>query len=126
MDPIVLRLFSALKYLLLLVICGGFLGIGMQELVGVPWIVEQFEYWGFPIWTMYVIGFIQVAAAILTFYQPTRVLGCLILLVNMLGAVVTHIYAQQYDRLSPPIVLALLIISLIFIEKLQKSAKAKG
>ena len=126
MDPIVLRLLSALKYLLLLVICGGFLGIGMQEFVGVPWIVEQFEYWKFPIWTMYVVGFIQVVAAILTFYQPTRIWGCLILLANMLGAIGTHIYAQQYDRLSPPIVLALLILSLIFIEKVQTSEKGKG
>ncbi len=124
MDPIVLRLLSALKYLLLLVICGGFLGIGMQELVGVPWIIEQFEYWKFPIWTMYVIGFIQVAAAILTFYQPSRIIGCWILLANMLGAIGTHIYAHQSDRLGPPIVLSILILSLILIEKIQTAGKS--
>lgn len=117
MDQTFARILTIVKYLLLLVICGGFLGIGMQELVGVPWIAEQFHFWNYPAWLMYLTGFLQVAGAILTFYQPLRFYGGLILLSTMVGAVATHILAEQYNRLEPPLILSLLIVCLLLIEK---------
>lgn len=121
MDPLVSRFLSVFKYLILLVICGGFLGMGMQELVGVPWIKEQFTYWMYPLWFMYLVGFVQVAGSIATFYKPTRIWGASILLLTMVGAIGTHFYFNQYDWLIPPIVLLALLILLIFIEKMSNA-----
>lgn len=117
MDDILQMVLSAIKNLLILILSAGFLGIGMLKIVDFQAISNYFLNWGFPLWTKYIVGVIEIVIAIGIFYQPTRVKASICSVILMFGALLIHIYFKEIDMLLPPILITLGAISLIFIER---------
>lgn len=85
-----------------------FLWAGGSKLLDAASHVEQFAHWGYPSWFVYVIGLVEVGAAILLVVPATRFYGAALLTCNLLGIVYTHIKAGEFTLLPAPIVLLML------------------
>jgi hypothetical protein len=117
-DDISRGIATTIKFVLLLIICVGFLGIGMVKLVSHPGIIDQFKYWSFPIWTMYLIGFIEVILSVVVFYKPTRERGLIGIIMLMCGAGLVHIIHQQWSYVYVPIILIALCVGILYLDRL--------
>ena len=85
-----------------------FLMAGGTKLMGQEMHVENYIRWGYPNWFMYLTGTIEVLGAVLIVIPATRFYGALLLTATMLGAIFTHIQANEPAMLPVPIVLLLL------------------
>lgn len=86
----------------------GFLMSGGTKLAGQQMHVEGFIRWGYPIWFMYLTGLIEVVAAALLWPQRTRLIGALLLVGTMLGAIATHVVNGEAAAAGAPAVLLLM------------------
>jgi len=116
MDEILKNILISFKNILILVICVGFLGAGMLKMVELPALVAEFNYWGFPVWVMYVIGLIEIVLAIGVFYLPTRIPSLFAFIALMTGALLVHIVYGEYNFLIAPIFLSTLCAIIIYLE----------
>ena len=82
-----------------------FLFTGGTKLAGLPMHVEHFAHWGYPSWFMYVTGFVESVSAVMLLIPKTRFYGAVLIIGTMLGAIVTHIRADEMPRLVIPVVL---------------------
>ena len=85
-----------------------FLMAGGTKLMGQEMHVENYIRWGYPNWFMYVTGTIEVLGTVLIVIPATRFYGALLLVATMVGAIFTHIQANEPEMLPAPIVLLLL------------------
>lgn len=112
---------NGLRSLLILFLSVGFLGIGMLKLVSMPDIIDYFKAWQLPLWSVYVIGAIELVLSVAVFYLPTRKQALIGLIVLMTGATGLHLYNQEYNYLIGPAVIILCSVILYLIEvKLEK------
>ncbi|HEY0604407.1 MAG TPA: DoxX family protein [Herpetosiphonaceae bacterium] len=86
----------------------GFLLFGGGKLAGAQMNVDNFTRWGYPIWFMYLTGLIEVVGAVLLWPQRTRLIGALLLVATMLGAIATHLVNNELAFAAMPVVLLLL------------------
>lgn len=86
----------------------GFLMFGGSKLAGQQMHVENFARWGYPTWFMYLTGLIEVVGAVLLWPQRTRLIGALLLVATMLGAILTHLVNGEAAFITMPVVLLLL------------------
>lgn len=86
----------------------GFLMSGGTKLAGQQMHVESFTRWGFPLWFMYLTGLIEVVGTVLLWPQRTRLIGALLLVGTMLGAIATHLVNGEAAMVVAPVVLLLL------------------
>jgi putative oxidoreductase len=96
----------AVKILLALV----FLAAGAAKLFGVAAMVEGFEHLGLGQWFRYFTGAVEVLAAILIVVPATSILGALLIICTMIGAILAHAVAMPG---SPLPAVGLLILSLV-------------
>lgn len=86
----------------------GFLLFGGGKLAGQQMNIDNFTRWGYPIWFMYLTGLIEVVGAVLLWPQRTRLIGALLLVGTMLGAILTHVINGEAAFAAMPAVLLLL------------------
>lgn len=67
--------------------------------------IANFERWGYPAWSMYLVGLVEVLGAVLLVFARTRFYGALVIAVAMAGAVLTHWQAHEMETAGPAIVL---------------------
>jgi len=91
-----------------LLLAAMFLMAGGMKLMGAQMHVDNFARWGYPSWFLYVTGLVEIVAAALIAYRPTRFFGGAILEVTMVGAVVTHVIAAEMMMTVVPGVLLVL------------------
>lgn len=116
-DVIVKEALHAARLLLILLISGGFLGLGMLKLVRHPGMVGAFQSWNFPDYSIYIVGVIEMTLSILIFYQPTRKNAIIFGVLMMCGAFTVHLIFSQFDQLYGPVAMLSMLISLLVIEK---------
>jgi uncharacterized membrane protein YphA (DoxX/SURF4 family) len=68
----------------------------------------QFVAWGFPSWARFVVGPVELAAAVLVLVPGTRFWGAAAMTALMVGAVPTHLLANEAGYAPFPAVLGLL------------------
>jgi uncharacterized membrane protein len=107
---------NAVRSLIILFLSVGFLGIGMLKLVSLPAIVEHFNIWGFPNWSLYLIGVIELSFALMVFYKPWRRIAAIAIVAFMLGVTGFHIYHTDLSYLIGPSVIILTALILFWIE----------
>ena len=88
-----------------------FFSAGFSKLVGAEQMVETFAAIGFGQWFRYLTGAIEVSGAALLLIPPLAVLGALLLLGVMIGAVLTHLLLIGGNPL--PALALLVILSVI-------------
>ncbi|AOE50908.1 DoxX family protein [Kangiella sediminilitoris] len=98
---------SKVVVLILLVI---FLVSGSAKLMGLNFELEAFTRWGYPIWFMYLVGFIEIAAVVLLLIPKVSSIGSLVMAGVMAGAIATHMMHHEWLMLI--VALAILVLTL--------------
>jgi putative oxidoreductase len=73
---------------------------------------RAFQVWHFPVWFRVLIGVFETAAALLLLTRRTALIGAILIIVVMLGAMATHIYwgrPQQVTSEMLPLLLATIV-----------------
>ncbi len=101
-----------IKTALWIVLGGMFIMAGGAKLMGEHSQVEHFSQWGYPLWFLYVIGFVEVAGGMCLFIPKTQFYGIVVLSITMVGAAVTHLVAHEMSAFPVPVVLLILLVTL--------------
>ncbi len=95
-----------------LLLGGMFIIAGGAKLMGSHSQVEHFAQWGYPLWFLYLTGFIEVGGGICLFIPKAQYFGIVVLSITMVGAAVTHLRANEMSAFPVPIVLLCLLVML--------------
>lgn len=101
--------------LLLTYVVPGYI-FGFQKLIGQKEKALQFKTWGYPLWFMRLLGFIEVLGSSLMLCEPTRIYGIALFPVILAGAIYTHIkFNDPKNEMMTPVYsgLHLLVIFLL-------------
>ena len=98
-----------------------FVLVGVQKLLGVASQIEKLKGWGFPLWTRFPIGIVELALGILLLFPKSRKLTIYLILVWGLFAVITYIQAGQIIQAGLPLLLALIAASILPISGIKTS-----
>jgi uncharacterized membrane protein len=90
---------------------------GLSKLAGVQEAVVDFETWGYPSWSRYLVGVAEVAIAIALLMPENRVRGVFGVFAFTIGAVGTHLVAGQNTAIAPAIILGLLALIVLLLRK---------
>ena len=78
----------------------------------------NFEKWNLGRLIKYSVGIIELLGAIFLFFPKTVLLGCFMLIVIIIAAVVVHFV--HFEDLGLPFLNLMLILALLFVAKLKK------
>ncbi|MBA3613443.1 MAG: DoxX family protein [Nitrospirales bacterium] len=92
-----------------------FIAAGGAKLMGSPSQVEHFAQWGYPLWFVYVTGFIEVGGGVSLFIPKTQRYGIVVLSITMVGAALTHLKAGEIGAVPVPLVLLGLLLVLAWV-----------
>ncbi len=101
-----------------------FLAAGISKLIALDSVVETFQGWGFPTWFRWLIGLVEMLAAVLVLIPATRELGAGLIALVMLGAVGTHVLAREWYMV--PLPLALLVLAVMLVSVLRPRLAPDG
>lgn len=82
---------------------------GIAKLAGLEFEIQAFERWGYPLWFMYLVGFIEVSGAVMLLFKQLRALAAAGLALFMIGPVVTHVLHAEWGMMM--VALALMLFS---------------
>lgn len=96
-------------------------GAGGMKLAGAEDLVEDFERYGYPQWFRALTGAIEVLAAVVLFASffmssSIELLGSVVVVVVMFGALVTHVKVGDdvSDMIPPVVLLALALVVALY------------
>jgi hypothetical protein len=95
-----------------------FLGAGIPKLAGAAPIVQMFDTIDVGQWFRYVTGGIEVGSALLLLAPGTAVIGGILLMCVMAGAILTHVFILHTSPASPAVLLAL-VGALVWLRRRQ-------
>lgn len=102
--------------LLAWILVAAFLGAGSFNIRGSASTKEGFVRWGYPAWWNVVTGGLELLAAALVAFPPTRLAGLLLGGAICLAAVATIVRHREYAHLPPGVALtALFAVELLLI-----------
>jgi uncharacterized membrane protein YphA (DoxX/SURF4 family) len=87
-----------------------FFGSGVSKLAPSDTQVQSFVHWGYPMWFLYLTGFLEVVGGLSLALASTRFVGSLLLGCVMLGAIATHLAFAEYAMAIVPLVLFGLLV----------------
>ncbi len=90
-----------------------FLSAGVMKLIGLPFEVNSFIGWGYPLWFMYVVGVCEVTGSIGLHFPKIARYASVGLVVIALGAIGTHVFHDE--GLVTPIPATVTLIMLFYI-----------
>lgn len=76
-----------------------FFASGAAKLAGLEFEIAAFEGWGYPLWFMYLAGFVEVTGAVMLVLRRTSTLAAAGLAAFMIGAVGTHVMHAEWGML---------------------------
>jgi uncharacterized membrane protein YphA (DoxX/SURF4 family) len=82
---------------------------GGTKLAGQQMHVEHFAKWGYPDWFRLVVGAVEVGGAILLLVPSLAFYAALVLAVDILGAIYTHLTNNETPNAVVPLVLFVLL-----------------
>lgn len=110
------KYYNLIRWALLLILSVAFMYFGVIKLMGGKAVAELVS-WGFPAWSAYAIGGIQVFAALGLFYHSTVRLGIFLMTVIAIGAILTlagkHLF---YPDIFYPILLLLCLFGTMYLK----------
>jgi putative oxidoreductase len=89
-----------------------FIMAGGAKLMGNHSQVEHFAQWGYPLWFLYLTGFIEVSGGICLLIPKVQFYGIVVLSITMVGAALTHLMAGEVGAFPVPVVLLCLLVAL--------------
>jgi len=80
---------------------------GAAKLAGLEFEIQAFERWGYPLWFMYLVGFIEVSGAAVLLIKSLRAVAAAGLGLFMIGPVVTHVLHAEWGMMVVAIAIML-------------------
>ncbi|HCO01518.1 MULTISPECIES: DoxX family protein [unclassified Methylophaga] len=80
---------------------------GLAKLAGLEFEIQAFERWGYPLWFIYLVGFIEVSGAVALLFKQVRALAAAGLGLFMIGPVVTHVLHAEWAMLMVALIIML-------------------
>ena len=77
-----------------------FLGSGGAKLASLDYELAAFQRWGYPLWFMYLTGWIEVLSAMALLWRPATALVAAGLGCFMIGAVATHAVHAEWPMMG--------------------------
>ena len=77
-----------------------FLLAGLPKLLGDAGTLARFGDWGYPARFAHVVGLMEISGALALFIPRFARYGALLIGIVMIGAFITHIFAQEWSRLA--------------------------
>lgn len=101
---------TVMSWILSAIITLVFLFAGLAKLSGIEQQVQAFAGWGYPNWSIYVVGAIEIALALMIIFPRTRISGTNLIYIWAVVAIFTHIQAEppQYLEIIPDVVIVAL------------------
>lgn len=93
-----------------------FVSAGLSKLAGVEMMVLTFEAIGLGQWFRYVTGVIEVGSAVLLWVPGLQILGALLLVATMIGAVLAHILILG-PSMIPALILGVLAALVAYVHR---------
>jgi uncharacterized membrane protein YphA (DoxX/SURF4 family) len=91
------------------VLCLGFLSSGVPKLMNAEVPAIEFAVWGYPHWTLYVVGLMEVLGALAILRRSTAAWGFSMLAAVVLGGLLTHIRFQEWQALHQALAFAVVL-----------------
>ncbi|WP_440114080.1 DoxX family protein [Paenibacillus sp. QZ-Y1] len=109
-------------YIVLVVLAGVFVMTGYSKVSGAELMIQTFESFSYPTWTMYLLGAVELLSAVGLLIPRTRILASGILTFILIGAVGSHLIYGQYSAIPFPAVLlvANIIILIMGMRQLEE------
>lgn len=104
---------SILGYIALVVLAGVFVMTGYNKVSGAELMIQTFESFSYPTWTMYLLGAVELLSAVGLLIPLTRTLASGVLTFILIGALGSHLIYGQYSAIPFPAVL--LVANLIIL-----------
>lgn len=113
---------KVLGYIALVILAGVFVMTGFNKVSGSEMMVQTFEGFSYPAWTMYLIGAVELLSAVGLLIPRTRMVAAGLLTFILIGAVGTHLIYGQYSALGFPAILlvANIVVLLIGMRKMEE------
>ncbi|KAA8784242.1 DoxX family protein [Paenibacillus amylolyticus] len=113
---------TVLGYVFLVVLAGVFIMTGYTKVTGAEMMIDTFESFSYPTWTMYLIGVLELLSAVGLLIPRTRILASGILTFILIGAVGSHLIYAQYAAIPLPAVLlvANIVVLLVSLHRLEE------
>lgn len=119
METVKVLLYVARQLAIPFFLAAVFIAAGYVKLTGEPGMVANFERWGYPAWSIYLVGAVESIGALLLVFARTRLYGALVVAVTMVGAVLTHWQADEMQTAGP----AMALLGLAAIETWRNQKK---
>ena len=102
---------NVFAWILSILLALAFLLAGVPKLLAITSWIKKFTHWGYPRWSLALIGLLEVGGAILLLVPRFAVYGVGVLIAIMLGAAYTHVAnGEGISVVRPLIFLCFLII----------------
>jgi putative oxidoreductase len=98
-----------------------YLFAGGTKLAGMQMHVEQFAKWGYPDWFRLVVGATEVIGGVLLLVPTVAFYAAVVLAVEMIGAMWTHLTHQEAPNAIVPLVL---LVLLVFVALNRRASRA--
>lgn len=86
-----------------------FVCVGLAKPWGPQMLADQFSIWHLEPSVMYTVGVVEVIAGFLLLMPSARAIGAVLLAIVMIGAGITHFFAQQFAAIAVPGVIFVLL-----------------
>lgn len=94
-----------------------FIFAGGSKLMGHEMEVDHFERWGYTTQFLYLVGFVELAGAILLLWPRAAWIGGGLLAGDMVGAVVTHIRFAEWVMMFVAATLGILAVFVAYVRR---------
>lgn len=119
METVKILLYVARQLAIPFLLAAIFIAAGYVKLSGDSGMAANFERWGYPVWSMYLVGLTEIVGAVLLIFARTRFYGGLVIAVAMTGALLTHWQANEMGTAGP----AMILLGLAAIEMWRNQMK---
>jgi putative oxidoreductase len=92
-----------------------YIGAGGSKLMGAEAQIRNLHSWGYPLWTLYPIGLIEIGMAIGLLIPRFRKITIYGVFIWTLAAVTTHLQAGQAGFIGAPILLGALAAAILLL-----------
>ncbi|MGQ8873384.1 DoxX family protein [Paenibacillus sp. TSA_86.1] len=113
---------KVLGTIFLVVLAGVFVMTGYTKITGAEMMIETFDSFSYPTWTMYLIGALELLSAVGLLLSSTRILASGILTFILIGAVGSHLIYSQYAAVPLPAILlvANIVVLMVSLHRLEE------
>jgi len=95
--------------LVMLVTSAGFAASGLSKLAAAEVPSIEFAIWGYPAWSLYVVGAMEVLGAAAIWHRRTLRMGLVLLGLVVVAATLTHVRFDEWTALDRPAAFAAML-----------------